>query len=79
MSKKKSNSSIVPNSYLEAGICIKNGIKVYPVRIRNQWKIEVDNNGKKTVIDKAVTQDEINYAVAMTYIFYAGKIEKLKK
>ena len=79
MSKKNSNSLTVPDSYKEAGICIKNGIKVYPVQIRSKWKIEVDNNGKITVIDKEISQNEINYAMAMTYIFYAGKIEKLKK
>lgn len=76
--KKKSNL-LIPSSSDEAYLCIKNGIKVYPIFKNGRWFIQVDNNGKLTTIDKSIQQNEINVSMAKTYIHYAKKLTNLKK
>jgi len=56
------------------GICIKNGIKVYPVPSGRNFKVEVDNNGVPTRYAKEVRQSEINKAVSDTYKYFAIKL-----
>jgi len=65
----------IPDSNNAAHLCIKNGIKVYPVYINYKWFIEVNINGRIKTFDKSITQDEINYAMSSTYIFYAEKLK----
>ncbi len=77
MAKKQSYSHQIDCSK-ESYICVKKGIKVYPVFINKSWFIEVDDNGKKTRYEKAILQDEINNSIAQTYIFYSKKIKELE-
>ena len=65
----------VPDSSQAAHLCIKNGIKVYPVYINYKWYIHANINGFIKEFDKPIHQDEINYAMSSTYIFYANKLK----
>lgn len=59
---------------------MKNGIRVYPVRIGNQYKIEVEfSNGTKKLYDKFVSEKEMHSAWRKTWIAYANKILKDKE
>ena len=55
---------------------IKAGVKVYPISHRNKWFIEIDNNGKLQRFEKAIAQNEINYAIAKTILYCHEKINK---
>lgn len=56
-------------------ICLKHGIKVYPVLNRvKKFVIEVDDNGSITTYEKEVTGSEINVAQSKTYKYYAERI-----
>lgn len=60
-------------------ICIRNGIKVYPVI--NQpipginFKIQVNNNGRKHTYDEVLrTKKAVNDAMTAKYLHWANKI-----
>lgn len=59
-------------------LCLKNGIKVYPVQInRKKIFIESDKNGKVTRYKKVLDNiKDINKAIESTYIFLAEKTNK---
>jgi len=67
----------MPNKQLQLdiskamGICIKHGLKVYPVANGRNFKIEVDDNGKLIRYDKEVPTKEINKALSATYKHFA--------
>ena len=52
-------------------ICIKNGLKVYPVAAGKRFKIEVDNNGVIKRYDKEINVKRINKAISATYKHFA--------
>lgn len=54
--------------------CVKRGVKVYPVRINKKWKVQVDNNGKKTTYPKEVEYKNLNEALTKTYEYYYHKV-----
>ncbi len=63
------------NKYLR--ICLKNGIKCYPIKDSKSglFRIEVNNKGKITTFKKTLKNSkEVNTAVTSTYGFYAKKI-----
>lgn len=60
-------------------ICIKHGLKVYPVRNGKTFKIEVDDNGKLIRYTKEVHQKELNKALSATYKYFAVMFIKQKE
>ena len=57
-------------------ICIKHGLKVYPVPSGRMFKIEVDNNGTLKRYDKEVASKAINKALSNTYKHFAVQFIK---
>ena len=58
-------------------ICVRNGVKVYPVPSGKLFKVEVYKEDDVTKIyDKAVSSKEVASAVRKTYIAYAKAILK---
>ena len=55
-------------------ICIRNGIRVYPVPSGRKFKIEVDNNGTKIIYDKEIEGKYVANAHNKTYKHWALKI-----
>lgn len=66
---RKSISSIVLSNEVIYSVT-KHGIKIYPVSKYFKWYVEVDNNGKIKRFDKIVPPNELNNAIAKTYIYY---------
>jgi len=58
-------------------ICIRNGLKVYPVPIGSRFAIEVDKGSATPKrYDVLVSSKEVHTAVRKTYIAYAKLILK---
>ena len=58
-------------------ICIRNGVKVYPVPVGRSFAVEVDfSNGKLKRYDALVNGKEVAMAVRKTYIAYSKLILK---
>ena len=55
-------------------ICLRNGVKVYPVYKNGKWYIETMILDKKKIIDKPIQNKEIDNAVKKTYIHLAKKL-----
>lgn len=74
--KQKSNSSVV-NDGNKSYFVFKHGIKIYPIydETMKKFKIQVENNGKKTTFPKLITQKEINEALAKTVNYYYDKLK----
>lgn len=72
-SKTKSSLSIDVNK--ESYFIFHCGIKVYPIAKGKNWFIQVDNNGKIKTFEKAITQSEVNDAIAKTIKFYYQQIK----
>lgn len=72
-SKTKSSLSIDVNK--ESHFIFHCGIKVYPISKGKNWFIQVDNNGKIKTFEKAITQSEVNEAIAKTIKFYYQQIK----
>lgn len=79
MRKSKSNSTKITANENDIYWTIKNGFKVYPVKVGKSWFIESDNNGTITRFKKAIKESEINDSIAATIKFYSDKIVNLKK
>lgn len=62
-----------------AHICLRNGIKVYPVIVGRDFKIEVDNNGEILRYNKKVNSKNLNSAISKTVKYYALNIIKQNK
>ena len=60
-------------------ICIKHGLKVYPVATGRKFQIEVDNNGTLKRYDKEVVSKELNKAMSTTYKHFAVQFIKQKE
>ena len=60
-------------------ICLRKGIKVYPVVSNKKFKIEVNDNGKLKRYNKEVVASELNKALSNTYKHYAVIILKDKE
>ena len=58
-------------------LCMKNGIKVYPVSFNKNHKIEYSRNGIVTkTFDKILkTPKEVSNAMIKTYIYLAERIK----
>lgn len=58
-------------------ICIKNGIKIYPVSDKLYFYVEYRKNDDKPITSKIrhLKPKEINEALVETYIYYAEKLE----
>ena len=58
-------------------LCMKNGIKVYPVSFNNNHKIEYSRNGipEKTFDKVLINSKEVNNAIIKTYIYLAKRIK----
>lgn len=78
MRKSKSSSTKITANENDIYRTIKNGFKVYPVKVGNSWFIESDNNGTITRFKKAIKESEINDSIAATIKFYSDKIVNLK-
>lgn len=74
----KLSSSSVPTISKEMSLCLRNGIKVYPVNVKSKWFIEVNNNNKITRFEKEVLKNEISLSMAKTYIYYYEKLKNVK-
>lgn len=58
-------------------VCIRNGVKIYPVPVGRQFVIEVEQgSGEKRRYDKKVSSKEVAAAVRKTYIAYCKSILK---
>lgn len=56
-------------------ICTKNEIKVYPVKRRNGWFLQVNFKGSLKTFEKRLdSNNAIGDAVQKTYLHYANKI-----
>lgn len=56
-------------------ICVKNEIKVYPVKRRNGWFLQVNFKGVLKTFEKRLDSNkDISDAVQKTYLHYAKKI-----
>lgn len=65
---------------MATSICLKQGIRVYPVCVGSLYKIEVEfSDGKKKLYDKLVSAKEMHSAWRKTWIAYAMKILKDKE
>jgi|TARA_R110000824_G_scaffold177162_2_gene356453 hypothetical protein len=62
------------------GICFKEQIKVYPVKVGGTWRIEVKTGNNKPIRYKKPLKEgsDTSNAMAKTYIFLAKKIIKAK-
>lgn len=60
-------------------LCIKNGIKVYPIVFGKYFKIQVDDNGKLITYPTVIKQAYVNSAQSKTYKYFATKIMAQKK
>lgn len=78
MRKSKSSSTKKANEN-DIYRVVKNGFKIYPVKIGKNWFVESDNNGSITRFQKALKESEVNSAVEATVKFYSDKIVNLKK
>lgn len=77
MRKSKSSSTKTANEN-DIYRTIKNGFKIYPVKIGKSWFIESDNNGSVTRFKKALKESEVNDSISATIKFYSEKIVNLK-
>ena len=57
-------------------ICLRNGVKVYPVISDNKFKVEVNNKGNIVRYNKEVVTKELNKALSTTYKYFAVQILK---
>lgn len=63
--------------------CLKNGVRIYPVRVRGSWYLEVDNRGKKRRGRKVVSSQpvlrgkKLNKALEPAYKYYSDKLKNL--
>tara|TARA_R110000744_G_scaffold180574_1_gene299578 strand:- start:1402 stop:1617 length:216 start_codon:yes stop_codon:yes gene_type:complete len=66
---------------IACGICFKEGLKVYPVKVGATWRVEVKEDGKKPVrYSKPLKEGfDTSKALELTYIFLAKKIIKKTK
>lgn len=56
-------------------LCLKNGIKVYPICKHGKWKIQSEFNGRKKTFDKVLSgHKEVNEAMKKTYEYYYSKL-----
>jgi len=55
-------------------ICFENNIKVYPVRVGNNFMVCYVKKGEEKQFDKLVSKTEVNDAIAKTYIYLAGNV-----
>ncbi len=61
--------------------CVRNGIKIYPVKVNGNWYIEVDNNGKLKRYPKIIKKKgmlrikHLMNPVTLTYEHWSKKIE----
>lgn len=61
-------------------VCIRNGVKVYPVPVGRMFAIEVDKgSGNLKRYDSLVSGKEVAAAVRKTYIAYSKLILKNKE
>ena len=60
-------------------ICIRNGVKVYPVPLGRLFAVEVDKPSGLKRYDKLINGKEVAAAVRKTYIAYAKLILKDKE
>lgn len=61
-------------------ICIRNGVKIYPVPVGKKFAIEVDkSNAEPKRYDLLVSGKEVAAAVRKTYIAYSKVILKQKQ
>lgn len=66
-------------------ICTKNYITVYPIKKGRNWYVIVNIKGKENIINKPVTEKQINdkdqskNVLVLTYKHYANKIINQKK
>lgn len=60
---------------MATSICLKHGIRVYPVCVNSSYKIEVEfKDGKTKLYKKLVSAKEMHSAWRKTWIAYATKI-----
>lgn len=57
-------------------ICVKNGLKVYPVIKERGIYIQMEYNGRVRNFDKKVSGKKINEAMDKTYRHYFDKYKK---
>tara|TARA_R110002167_G_scaffold190638_1_gene392938 strand:+ start:11670 stop:11903 length:234 start_codon:yes stop_codon:yes gene_type:complete len=57
-------------------ICLRDGVRVYPIVSGRLFKIEVDNKGELKRYAKEVVAAELNKALATTYKHFAVEIIK---
>ena len=55
-------------------VCLRSGLKVYPVVTGRNFKIEIDDNGNLTRYNKEVNSKELNKAMSETYKYFAAKL-----
>lgn len=55
-------------------ICLRNGVKVYPVYKGGKWYIETMILDKKKTFDKEVQNKDIDGAMKKTYVYLAKKL-----
>ena len=60
-------------------ICIRAGIKVYPVPSGRRFKVEVDDNGELIRYNKELSDKDLNVALSKTYKHYAVLLINKKK
>lgn len=76
------NNEVMNNKILQIdiskaiSICLRRGIKVYPVVSDKKFKIEVNDNGKLKRYNKEVAVRELNKALSNTYKHFAVLILK---
>ena len=57
-------------------ICFKNNLKVFPIKYDEGWKITAVHNKESETFDKIVNgKEEMNRALALSYIHFAKKFE----
>jgi len=61
------------------GLCVRNGIKVYPIVSGKSFKIQVDDNGKLITYPKEIKQADVSSAQSKTYKYFAAKIVAKKQ
>ena len=63
---------------IACGICFKEGIKVYPVKVGATWRVEVKTDKNKPIRYKKPLKEgfDTSKALELTYIFLAKKIIK---
>ncbi len=57
-------------------ICLRNGVKVYPVVKGRAFVIHVEDNGKVIEYDKKVDSSRVANAMTKVYKHFASKIKK---